>query len=449
MKRRIGILVLCVFVLFPLTAFGAGFQIYVEQGAAALGMGSAFVAKADNPTAIFFNPAGITQLKGTQVTVNYTTALLDMKLKDARNPFSTAVNEPAHEDMETNWAQIPSFYITRQINKNWFVGLGVFSPYGTITDWENGWVGRYYSDKVDLKTYDFNPTIAYKFNDKLSIAVGLNYMYSDITIKKSVSYSAVAAGAVNPAFGAYAYQRNFDLDTDLSGDGDGWGFNFGVRFQPNKQWALGLAYRSSIDLDIDGDADYYSHPGVAQLDGMIFMGGGPAHLSKMLFPSTDISSNLRLPDTLAFGVMNRSIKNLTLELDVMWTKWDTYDSLDIDYDNILGHKGYRISSKKDWDNVWAIRLGAEYQINPCWVARMGYIHDESPVPNDTRAPELAGSDRNDVTVGVGYTTANGKLSIDAAYLISFFQDSHSYLTNLDGKYETTAHVISVALTYRF
>ena len=96
-----------------------------------------------------------------------------------------------------------------------------------------------------------------------------------------------------------------------------------------------------------------------------------------------------------------------------------------------------------------MRIGAEYQINPCWVARLGYIHDESPVPNDTRAPELAGSDRDDVTVGVGYTTTNGKFSIDAAYLISFFQDSHSYLTNLDGKYETTAHVISVALTYRF
>jgi len=449
MKRRIGILVLCVFVLLPLTAFGAGFQVYVEQGAAALGMGAAFVAKADNPTAIFFNPAGITQLKGTQITVNYTTALLDMKLKGARNPFSTAVGEPAHEDMETNWAQIPSFYITRQINKNWFVGLGVFAPYGTMTDWDNGWVGRYYSDKVDLRTYDFNPTIAYKFNDKLSIAVGLNYVYSNITIKKSVSYSAVAASAVNPAFGAYAYQRNFDLDTDLDGDGDGWGFNVGVRFQPNKQWALGLAYRSSIDLDIDGDADYYSHPGVSKLDGMIFMGGGPAHLSKMLFPDTDISSSLKLPDTLAFGIMNRSIKNLTLELDVMWTKWDTYDSMDIDYDNILGHKDYRISSKKDWDNVWAIRFGAEYQINPRWVVRGGYIYDESPVPDNTRAPELAGSDRHDLTVGVGYTTASGKFSIDAAYLISFFQDSHSYLTNLDGKYETTAHVISVALTYRF
>jgi len=153
--------------------------------------------------------------------------------------------------------------------------------------------------------------------------------------------------------------------------------------------------------------------------------------------------------TVAFGVMNRSIKNLTLELDVMWTKWDTYDSMDIDYDSILGHKDYRISTEKNWDNVWAIRFGAEYQINPCWVVRGGYIYDESPVPNNTRAPELAGSDRNDITVGVGYTTANGKLSIDAAYLISFFQDSHSYLTNLDGKYETIGHVVSVALTYRF
>jgi len=448
--RRIAIFVFCLgVVLAPITGWGAGFQIYVEQGAAALGMGAAFVAKADNPTAVFFNPAGITQLKGTQMTLNYTTALLDMKLKGARNPFATDPTEPAHEDMNDHWAQIPSFYITHQINKKWFLGFGVFSPYGTMTDWNNSWVGRYYSDKIDLKTYNFNPTIAYKINDKLSIAVGLDYVYSDVTIDKSISYSAVAAQAVNPAFGAYAYQRNFDLDTDIDGDADGWGFNLGLLYQPTKNWSFGVAYRSNIDLDFDGNADYYRHGGVYQLDGMIHMAGGPPNLSQILFPHSDISSDLRLPDTLAFGIMNRSIKNLTIEVDAMWTKWDTYDSLDMKYDNILGHKNFTIRNEKDWDNVWAIRVGAEYQINPCWVARAGYIYDQSPAPNRTRAPELADADRNDVSVGVGYTTPNKKLSIDAAYLISFFTDEHSYLSDLKGKYDSTGHVVSVAFTYRF
>jgi long-chain fatty acid transport protein len=448
--KRVIFLVFCLcLVLAPLSGYGAGYQIYVEQGAAAMGMGAAFVAKADNPTAVFFNPAGITQLKGTQMTFNYTTALLDSKLKGAYNPYTTAPNEPAHEDMEDHWAQIPSFYITHQINKKWFMGFGVFAPYGTMTDWNNSWVGRYYSDKTDLKTYDFNPTIAYKFNDKFSVAVGLNYMYSEVTIKKSIPYAATLAKIVNPVFGQKAFQRNYDVDLDLGGHGDGWGFNVGLLFQPNKQWSFGLAYRSNIDLGYDGHAEYNRHGGVAVLDKMVQMAGGPANFSHLLFPNTRISSDLRLPDTVAFGVMNRSIKNLTLELDVMWTKWDTYDSMDIEFDDMFLLKNYTVRNEKDWDNVWAIRVGAEYQINPCWVVRAGYIYDQSPVPNRTRSPELAGSDRNDISVGFGYTTPGKTLSVDAAYLISFFEDAHSYQKYLKGKYETTGHVVSVALTYRF
>ncbi len=449
MKRVMIFILGLVAILVPLTGFGAGFQVYVEQGAAAMGMGGAFVAKADDPTAIFFNPAGITQLKGTQMTLNYTTALLDSKLKGARNPFATNPNEPAHEDMEDHWAQIPSFYITHQFSKHWFAGFGFFAPYGTKTDWNNSWVGRYYSDKIDLKTYDFNPTIAYRFNDKFSIALGVTYMISDVTIDKSISYPLVAAQSVNPIFARYAYQRGYDIDTDIDGDADGWGVNVGVLFKPNKQWSFGLAYRSNIDLGFDGSAKYYRHEGVAQIDRMIHMGGGPTNLSQMLFPHSDIDSDLRLPDTVAFGIMNRSIKNLTLEVDVIWTKWDTYDSLDLHYDNLFGKKNVTVQNPKDWDNVWAIHVGAEYQINPSWVIRAGYVYDQSPAPNATRGPELPDADRNDVSVGIGYTTSNKKLSIDAAYLISFFDDEHSYLPNLEGKYETTGHVISVAMTYRF
>ena len=449
MKRAMILIFGLVAIFLPLAGYGAGFQVYVEQGAAALGMGAAFVAKADNPTAVFFNPAGITQLKGTQITLNYTAGLLDSKLKGARNPFATNPNEPAHENMDDNWAQIPSFYITHQINKKLFVGFGFFAPYGTKTDWNNSWVGRYYSDKIDLKTYDFNPTIAYKFNDMFSVAVGVTYMRSNVTIDKSISYAAVAAKAVNPIFGAYAYQRNFDIDTDIDGDADGWGFNVGLMFKPNRQWSFGLAYRSNIDLDFDGSAGYYRHDGVYMLDNMIHGGGGPANLSQALFPHSDIDSDLRLPDTVVFGIMNRSIKNLTLEVDIKWTKWDTYDSLDIHYDNLLGKKNVTVRNPKDWDNVWAVHVGAEYQINPCWVVRAGYIYDQSPVPNKTRGPEFPGADRNDISIGFGYTTINKKLSVDAAYLISFFDDERSYLPNLEGKYETTGHVISVALTYRF
>jgi len=141
MKRAMILIFGLVAIFLPLAGYGAGFQVYVEQGAAALGMGAAFVAKADNPTAVFFNPAGITQLKGTQITLNYTAGLLDSKLKGARNPFATNPNEPAHENMDDNWAQIPSSISPIRSIKSCLL-VSVFSrltgqkPIGTTVGWD-------------------------------------------------------------------------------------------------------------------------------------------------------------------------------------------------------------------------------------------------------------------------------------------------------------------------
>ncbi len=459
-------LISIIIILFSSSLFGAGFHVNVEQGMKAMSLGGAFVGLADDPTAIYYNPAGLTQLKKkVYISGSYVFGLFHPTLHNPRiyDKYGILRLSQDTKSQDTRWAQIPSFYVTYKISDRFTFGLGFFAPFGTATDWTHTWIGRYFADKTDLRTYDINPTLAIKLNNKFSIGLGINYVYSHVEIKKSFSYPFLAFNplvqkklgfSLTPAqqLSLYnrLYNRNYDVDIKLHGDtgsgGKGWAFNIGLMFKPNENWQFGLIYRSEIDLHFDGKADYNYMPGIKTLGKEV---GIPQLSAYPLFQRTDISASLTLPDYLAFGVVNKSLKNWTFLMDIYWTNWSKYDKLEVKYDTFP----YKTSVPKDWDDVIAIRLGAEYKVNENLAFRVGYMHDESPVPDKTRGPELACSDRNDFTFGVGLKI--GKLKLDGAYLLALFKEKHSNLvdeqtgTVLKGKYNTIAHVIGLTFTYEF
>ncbi len=452
-KIRKFIFILIVVIFTATSSFAAGFHVNVEQGMKAMGLGGAFVGLADDPTALYYNPAGITQLDGKfNFATTYTFGVFHPKLHDPKivDLYGVTRLQSGTKEQDWRWAQIPSMYFTYKINDKFTAGFAFFAPFGTATDWTHTWIGRYFSDKIDLKTYDFNPTIAYKINDKFSVAVGINYVYGDVTIKKSISFPMIAAQAPGlsqaQTLSLYNlfYNRSYDADLKLSGDtgssSRGWGYNIGILYKPNSEWQIGMIYRSEVNLDFDGTATYSYQPGAIAL-------GAPAVLKK-----SDISASIKLPDYLALGIVNKSFKNWTLLFDFYWTGWSDYKSLDVKFKDFAGNKNYIAKTPKNWNDVIAIRLGAEYQYNN-WAFRAGYMHDESPTKDATRGPELACSDRNDFTLGVGYKYK--KFSIDAAYLIAFFKSHESHLvdettgTQLKGKWTTIAHVIGVTVGYKF
>ncbi len=433
--------------------FAAGFHVNVEQGMKALGTGGAFVGLANDATALYYNPAGITQLDGKfNVAATYTFGVFHPKLHNPEivDVYGVTRAQSGTKEQDWRWAQIPSTYITYKINDKFTAGFAFFAPFGTATDWTHTWVGRYFADKTDLRTYDLNPTLAYKVSDKLSVAFGINYVYSTVEIKKSISFPMIAAQqpglsqAQQLSLYNLFYNRAYDVDVKLKGDtdssGKGWGFNLGLMFKPSDAWQIGIIYRSEVDLDFKGHAYYEYMPGAVTL-------GAPA-----VFKKTKISSSITLPDYLAVGIVNKSFKNWKLLLDVYWTGWSDYKSLDVKFANFAGIPNYVSKNRKDWDDVIAIRLGAEYTYNN-WAFRAGYMHDESPTKDATRGPELACSDRNDLTLGVGYKYKN--FSIDAAYLIAFFKEHDSHLidettkTQLKGRWSTIAHVIGFTVGYKF
>ncbi len=461
--KKILLSIFLIFV-FGSTLFSAGYQVNLEQSMKAMGMAGAFTAVANDPTANFYNPAGITQQKEKfKFTGSYVFGLFHPKIHDPKlidkNGNVLAAADTKQQDKR--WAQIPSFFATYNFNNKFYMGFGFFAPYGTATDWTHTWIGRYFADKTDLRTYDFNLNFAYKLNDMWSFAIGVNYIYGTVEIKKSIStpllglqdaLTKLNKGLITKTqfLGIYnnlypkIYQRPYDADIKLKGDtggsSNGWGINVGILFTPCNDWKFGLAYRSQVKLDFDGDATYRFQPGAVALG-----------MDKVLTKS-DIKSSLILPDTVSFGVAYTGFKNWTLSADILWTHWKLYNNLVVHFDQFAGINNYKSITDKNWNDVIRLSLGAEYRVKENLAFRVGYIYDQSPVDDDTRGPELADSDRNDLTVGIGYSHKN--LTIDAAYLIAFFKDSTSKIkddagTRLTGKYNTIAHVVGISLSYKF
>ncbi len=411
-----GLVLCCWIILFAVLStevFGAGFHIH-EQGAKAMGMANAFVAQADDPSALFFNPAGIAYLEGTQISLGVTTIMVPETEFEGTTSLGggapLATNEKARKDVFFP----PNFYLTHSMeNQPISFGIGFNSIYPLAKRWKSTSNFRDEIKEISIKPFNVQPTVAYRIDKwNLAIAAGLDYTYAQVWLEKS-PYSPLAP--VNLG------------DLEIDGDGDGWGYNFGILWKPIKQVSIGLAYRSEIKLDIDGDADFLSS------------GAGPASFSG------DASTEITLPDTWSLGIAYKPNERLTLEFDVDRFGWSSYDELDIDLTgSTLGDPA---AVPKDWDDCWAFRFGAQYGVTENLDIRVGYAYDNTPQPEETVGPELPDADRHNYTFGIGYRV--GKATFDLAYMFVDFKDRKVDNAIQSGTYKSEAHLFGANLTYKF
>jgi long-chain fatty acid transport protein len=402
-------------VLVSSMTFGAGFHIH-EQGAKAMGMANAFVAQADDPSALFYNPAGIAYLEGTQISLGVTTIMVPETEFEGMTSLgggpALVTNEKARKDVFFP----PNFYLTHSMGDQPIsFGIGFNSIYPLAKRWKSTSNFRDEIKEIAIKPFNVQPTVAYRIDKwNLAIAAGLDYTYAQVWLEKS-PYSPLAA--VNLG------------DMEIEGDGDGWGYNFGILWKPIKQVSVGLAYRSEIKLDITGDADFLSS------------GAGPASFS------VDASTEITLPDTWSLGIAYKPTERLTLEFDVDRFGWSSYDELDIDLPVPGSTLGDPAAAPKDWDDCWAFRFGAQYGVTENLDLRVGYAYDNTPQPDETVGPELPDSDRHNYTFGIGYRV--GKATFDLAYMFVDFKDRKVDNAIQTGTYKSEAHLVGANLTYKF
>jgi len=346
-------------------AYGAGFALY-EGSARGNALGGAMVGRADDPSAIFYNPAGITQLKGEQVEAGAT--LID---PSTTVETLTPMGKMSTDTKDNYWLP-PHAYGTYQINDRWWAGLGLYSRFGLGTEFPENWPGRYNSYNAQIRSFTLNPDIAVKLG-KLSLAAGVSAEYFDLKLQRKIPTGTPV-----------------DYDMTLEGDAVGYGYNVAAHYAFSKWLALGAAYWSSVEEDVDGDATI-----------------GPG--------KTDASGEIKLPDMLFLGLMISPIDKLSLEIGAVRTGWSTYDQLMITFDN-PALAGPSATTPKNWEDVWRYQAGLEYKVTEKLDLRLGYVYDEEPIPDDTVDYLVPANDRQLYSIGFGYHWTKWTLDVSYSYL---------------------------------
>jgi long-chain fatty acid transport protein len=377
-------------------------------------MGTAFTAVADDPSTISVNPAGLTQLSGTEV-YGGTTFIIP----------STEYTSPTGQTEQTK-SQIffpPHLYVVSDLSKEDLrFGLGIFSLYGIGgRKWDKDGLTRYSSTESFIATLSLNPTIAWRVSPTLSIGAGVDYMLSRTKSKRMTDQSFFGAG---------------DGKMMLKGMGDGWGYNLGILFAPDERWSLGFAYRSKIRV---------THEGKLELK----------HIAPQLQPlfdgdsfKTDAENPVTFPEIVSLGIAYRPTKNWIIGLDLEWFGWSSFKNAKLDLEHEVPEANFTDSSVPlDWKDVWTIKVGAEYKMNEKISIRAGYAYIETQVPEHTLDASAPDSNQHNFSVGFGYRIKT--MVMDFFYMAGFFEDRKVKNTVLSGTYENFNHYFGFSIGKKF
>lgn len=412
--------------LLATSAFASGFLI-PEQGAKASAMAGAFAATADDPSAIFYNPAGIAQQR-------HIAAYAGTTLINFTNEFTGDAGSSVTSGVEAKYNRhtfnIPNMYAVVPIGNNITVGVGVFAAFGLRTDWADPFPGRYISKDADLKTTSVNPVIAWQTSDgRLAIGGGVEYRRARVILNANRM-------ALNPFTGRINDVANTRLVSDYGSD---IGFNAGVLFKVTPRFRLGASYRSAMDIDLDGDAEITQiSTGNAQLDAVI---------KSQLPPNQPISTTLPFPEIATIAAAFSPNENWDLEFDIMHTGWDRFQALDVDFQTTPAASFSRV---QNWEDSRSYRFGVNHNATENWDVRFGAVYDENPQPVESVSPLLPDSDRIGASFGAGVHA--GPFTVDGSLLVLHFKDRDTNGQNpegFNGLYQTDALLWSVNLGYRF
>lgn len=407
---------------FSTKAEAAGFAIY-EWGARGNALGGAVVAKADDPSAIAWNPAGITQLKGTHIAGGVAAISPMMDLTTSFNGVSTK------SSMTKNIYFPANTYITHQINDNVWLGVGAFTRFGLGTEFDENWGGRYASYNTAIESYSFNPNIAYKFNDIVSVAVGVEFMKVRADLRKKIDASRKNIPTTT----------NTDVDQRIVVNGFTPGVNVGIHVTPSEQWSLGFSWRSKMDHRASGSASYN-------------VSAGAAALGTGLYNDSDVSMDMNTPHMMFGGIEYKPMDNLSFEFDAIFSMWSDYSSIDYYFDKktAIGINNY--SATKKWNDVWRFELGVEYMPIDDLALRAGYFYDQSPIPDGYIDYMLPTSDRQNISLGAGWKYES--FNVDLAYNYLWMKDRTITARPKEGILDTEiknsrTHIVSLDMGFEF
>lgn len=423
----------------------------IEQSS---GLGNAFAggaAAAEDATTIFFNPAGMSRLKGKQVTVAGSLIQPSAKFSDTGSVAATAQPSKGGNGGDAGGLTlVPNTYMVMEQGAALRFGLGINVPFGLQTEYDPTWVGRFQAIKSKIQTINLNPSVSYQMNDSVSLGAGLNYQHITGDLTSAVNWNAIAAlaggGAAIPAMNAAGQNEGL---TTVTGSDSAWGYNFGVLFQPTTQTRVGLAYRSSIKYDLSGSVNFSNRPTAAVVGAPLAAGIAAAT------PDEAVTLAIEVPATFSTSIFHELNDKWEMMADATWTQWSVLKELKVVRSNGATLGG--AATPENWKNTWRVAAGASYHYDEQWLARVGVAYDQTPVPDAYRTARIPDSNRTWLAFGGQYkTSASGKLDFGYAHLFmnnaSIANNQNTATSangNLVGTYSNSVDILSMQYAYSF
>jgi long-chain fatty acid transport protein len=444
-------------------AQAASFQL-IEQSAS--GQGSAYAGAAalgEDASTVYFNPAAMTRLSGQQIVVagHVISPNAAFTNKGSTDALGTALTGPNSDTGDP--AFVPNFYYTAELANELYVGVGVNVPFGLATEYDDGWVGRYHALRSEISSININPSIAWKANDALSVGFGLSIQYLELELTNNIdSYGAcinlaansqgafTGADCVNAGLTGFSVASQ-DSAVKLDGDSLEFGWNAGILYDVDDKNRIGVAYRSSIKHNVEGDASYNLDPRLQP-----FADGVTAGSGFNVLQNTPLEASAELPESFSFSYVGEVNDKWTALFDWTWTGWSHLDVVTIRQKG--GIPGQEATLDLEYKNTNRYSVGVNYQHTDKLIYRGGLALDETPIrsPESTSA-RIPGNDRIWLSLGAGYAPS-ASWSFDVAYSHLFIDDTE--INNfacasscsgaaLIGTYESSVDILSAQANFFF
>lgn len=382
-------------------------------GAQGLGSSGGRMVFVDDASAVTHNPANLVDLQGWEASFEPTVAYHSVSYRSPTGARAETVDP---------WKFLPHVFAGGPLGSGTVAaGLGVTAPYGLSVVWDAdpGDPFRYAAPyHNELETLSVNPTLAFKLHPKVRLGVGLDVLWSELTLKQYYPWATIVPGAPDGRIVA-------------NGDGIGWGANLGLSWDIAERHRLAFGFRSPIDVNYEGDL---------RISNAVVVPGGRIH--------TDMDSRIEFPTTLSVGYGFRVSDRVRLEANLEWLEFSRFEELNLDVPAALPGLNTRV--REDWEDTITVGAGGSWEFAEGWTLRFSYQYFESPVPEFTYSPSIPDANQHAVTVGLCWRAGHHRL--EAAYGRVFYEDrsigsnqSGAYL----GRYDIEVHLVSLAYGFTF
>ena len=410
-------------------------------------------AIANDPSTIFFNPAGLSRLwdekppmydekiksddafrASAGVNVIFPSIDFTNTGTTATTPATLGTPVPVGGGNGGNPGSpspVLNFYGGYQANKDFYVGLGINMPFGLGAEYDSDWFGRYDSIKSELITINVSPVMSYKINNWLSFGAGIDFQYADAELTNALPNTLLPGGPTAATDGLF----------ELEGSDWAVGYNVGLLIEPAHGTRIGLHYRSAITHKLEGTAT------TSGLTGPLAAANG----------TVGATSELNLPDIVSLGVAQEITRDFWLMGEFMWFGWSDFDEIRVQFDN-GSPDAVRVTNYR---NTYAISLGAEYRVHPKWIVRGGLSYDRTPTQDGYRDTSIPDGDRLWVALGTTWRACDW-MTLDFALAHVFFEDGDVDLTrsfytgtaaagtvDINGVSETSTTTVGINARFRF